>query len=74
MMSWLTIHILPIGSIAWRVNLQTAILAGVAVVCLSKVVLRLYSIIDNTVQLPKTDNAWDKPIWLVLRGVGFRKF
>jgi len=27
-----------------------------------------------TVQLPKTDNAWDQPIWSVLRGVGFRKF
>jgi len=37
-------------------------------------VRNLFMIYVYTVQLPKTDNAWDKPIWLILRGVGFRKF
>ncbi|XP_033736390.1 transmembrane protein 260-like [Pecten maximus] len=41
MLAWLAIRLVPGGSVAWRVNLQTSMFGGVAIVFLALTVLRL---------------------------------
>ncbi|XP_060074677.1 transmembrane protein 260-like [Ylistrum balloti] len=43
LLAWMAIHLVPGSSVAWRVNLQTSMFGGVAIVFLALTILRLTS-------------------------------